>query len=161
MNLKHKILTLIGLISLSAVAFAQQGKIELKTVVEKETVVLTEDGGERIELVTADKVVPGDVVIYTVTYTNVADQAVENVTITNPIAAELEYVADSAFAPGASVAFSVDNGQSFAPLNALSVEDNGEQRAAEVADLTHIRWVLNDELAPGAQGFARFRARLN
>lgn len=142
-------------------ALAQQGKIELKTVVEKEQRSTNEAGEEVVQLVTADQVVPGDMVIYTVTYTNVADQSVENVVITNPIAGELEYVAGSAFAPGADVSFSVDGGNSFAELEALRVEREGEEVAATSADLTHIRWTLRESLDPGSQGFARFRARLN
>ena len=142
-------------------AFAQQGKIELQTVVEKEQRSTNEAGEEVVQLVTADQVVPGDTVIYTVTYTNVADQSVENVVITNPIAAQLEYVVGSAFAPGADVSFSVDGGNSFAALDALRIERDGEQVSASAADLTHIRWTLRESLDAGSQGFARFRARLN
>ena len=142
-------------------ALAQQGKIELKSVVEKEVRTVNDAGEEVVQLVTADKVVPGDVVIYTVTYTNVADQAVENVVITNPIDPALRYVEDSAFAPGADVSFSADGGQNFAALDALTVERGDTTVAATPEDLTHIRWTLREPLDPGAQGFARFRARLN
>ncbi|MEM7763322.1 MAG: hypothetical protein AAF290_04520 [Pseudomonadota bacterium] len=142
-------------------AWAQEGKIQLQTVVEKEQVTVAENGDERVELVPVEKVFPGDVVIYTVTYTNVADQAVENVTITNPISAELSYVPESAFAPGADVSFSVDGGKTFDALANLTVAIDGAERTASVEDLTHIRWVLTDALAPGSRGFARFRARLN
>lgn len=145
----------------AAPASAQEGKIELKSVVEKEVRVVNDAGEEVVQLVEADKVVPGDVVIYTVTYTNVADQAVDNVVITNPINDALSYVVDSAFAPGADVSFSADGGQTFAALDTLTVERDGTPVAAGVDDLTHIRWILREPLDPGAQGFARFRARLN
>ena len=160
----NKILTTIAIIAALAAstpALSQQGKIELKSVVEKEVRVVNDAGEEVVQLVTADKVVPGDVVIYTVTYTNVADEAVENVVITNPINTALSYVPDSAFAPGADVSFSADGGKSFAALTDLTVERDGAPVAAGVDDLTHIRWILREPLDPGAQGFARFRARLN
>lgn len=159
-----KILTTIAVIAAFAAsgpALAQQGKIELKSVVEKEVRVVNDAGEEVVQLVTADKVVPGDVVIYTVTYTNVADEAVDNVVITNPINDSLSYVADSAFAPGADVSFSADGGKSFSALTDLTVDRNGAPVAAGIDDLTHIRWILREPLDPGAQGFARFRARLN
>ncbi len=161
MNILNKLALITLAAFLSATAVAQQGKVELKTVVEKEQRVTSDTGEEVVQLVAADKVVPGDTVIYTVTYTNVADQSIENVVITNPIAAELEYVSGSAFAPGAEVAFSVDGGATFDALDSLVVERDGEQVAASNTDLTHIRWTLREALDPGSQGFARFRARLN
>lgn len=161
MKFLNQTMLALVLLVVSAGAAAQQGKIELKTVVEVELRTVNEAGEAVVSLVPADKVVPGDVVVYTVTYTNVADQAVEKVVITNPIAEGLDYVADSAFAPGAEVSFSVDGGNEFAALDALTVERNGELVSASIDDLTHIRWTLDGELDPGSQGFARFRARLN
>ena len=159
MNILQRVV--IAAAFLAAGAEAQTGRIELTTVVEKEASVTNEAGEAVVQLVPADKVVPGDVVIYTVTYTNVADESVENVVITNPIAAQLQYIDNSAFSPGADVAFSVDGGETFAPLGELVVERDGENVPAAPADLTHIRWSLRAALDPGAQGFARFRARLN
>lgn len=144
-----------------ASAQAQQGKLELSTVVEKEQRVVDANGEEVVSLVTADKVVPGDVVVYTVTYTNISDQSVENVVITNPIAAQLTFENGSAFAPGAEVSFSADGGTTWGDLGELMVSDGDAARLATNADLTHIRWVLQGELDTGAKGFARFRARLN
>lgn len=158
-------MTLAALL-LSASAMAQDGatepgRIELKNVVEKEQTVINEAGQETTQLVPADKVVPGDVLIYTVTYTNVGEEVMENVVITNPIASQLRYVADSAFAPGADIEFSVDGGQQFGDFESLTVLRDGDTKPASLDDLTHIRWTLRAELDPGAQGFARFRARLN
>ncbi|MEL7374487.1 MAG: hypothetical protein AAGJ36_08500, partial [Pseudomonadota bacterium] len=78
MNRALTLLATLLSLSLATPALAQEGKIELKSVVEKEVRVVNGAGEEVVQLVTADKVVPGDVVIYTVTYTNVADQAVDN-----------------------------------------------------------------------------------
>ncbi|MEM7610957.1 MAG: hypothetical protein AAF270_04730 [Pseudomonadota bacterium] len=139
---------------------AQRGFIEVKTVVEKEQRSVNEAGDEVVQLVTAEKVLPGDVVIYTVTFTNISDEVADNVVITNPISENLEYVADSAFSPGVDVTFSVDNGQQFDALESLQVERDGQRVAAAPSDLTHIRWRMRGELAPGAQGFGRFRARV-
>ncbi|MEN7343796.1 MAG: hypothetical protein AAAFM81_12675 [Pseudomonadota bacterium] len=145
----------------AAPAAQQKGYIETKTTVEKESVVLDENGNERVALVPVSKVLPGDVVIYTVSYTNIGEDGADNVTITYPISEELEYVADSAFAPGASISFSADGGTTFDEISNLTVSIDGEDRAAAMKDLTHIRWVLNDVLDPGSRGFGRFRARLN
>lgn len=142
-------------------ALAQQGKVALQTAVQKEQRSVDEAGEVSMELVEADKVVPGDVVIYTVTYTNVSDESVENIVITNPIPAQLTFVPDSSFSPGAEVSFSADGGATWGELDALVVRDGDAERIATAEDLTHIRWRLTGELESGEQGFTRFRAQLN
>ncbi|MFK8052770.1 MAG: hypothetical protein AB8F65_07325 [Woeseiaceae bacterium] len=146
-------------------AVAQDGKLEVTAVVEKETTVVNEAGEKRVELTEVQKVVPGDVVVYTVSYRVVTDaadgEAVENIAISYPIGEELTYMADSAYAPGAEITFSVDDGVSYAALEALTVDRDGVVSAATSDDLTHIRWAVPGELPPGSRGFARFKARVN
>jgi len=78
----------------------------------------------------------------------------------NPIADSLTYIDGSAFGPGAEIQFSVDGGQTYASRDELTVTENGETRQAAAEDLTHVRWVMQTELAAGAQGMARFAAVL-
>lgn len=143
-------------------AYAQEaGHLRLTTVVQKEEVTTTATGERKTELIAANKVVPGESVVYTITFENVSDESADDITITNPVPEHLSYVPGSAFGPGAVIEFSVDGGRQYAAPDALFVADNGEIRPAAAEDYTHIRWVLQDELASGAQGMARFRARLN
>ncbi len=147
------------------VAFAlgtqAQGQLEIRTEVQKEDVVVTEDGNERVELIEAETVLPGEEVVYTVTYANSSDVAAENVVITNPLPAELTYVDGTAGGEGTRVQFSADGGVTFAQATELTVSDNGSERRANADDFTHIRWVLDAALQPGQTGTATFRARLN
>ncbi|MDH4046698.1 MAG: hypothetical protein OEW68_00480 [Gammaproteobacteria bacterium] len=136
------------------------GHLLVKTIVQKEEVVIDDNGDQKVQLVDARVVVPGDEVIYTVTFQNISDAAADNVVITNPIAADLVYVDGSAFGPGSNIVFSVDGGQTFAATNELSVTENGTTRPAEPRDFTHIRWQMQNEIPAGTQGVARFRARL-
>lgn len=153
---------LFGMTLLAATASAQQkGHLNVRTVVEKETIVVNEAGQTERRLVPADTVVPGDDVVYTITFTNVSDEVAENVVITNPISENLTYVDGSAFGPGTVIEFSVDGGATFGPQNELVVRTNGDERPAEAEDFTHVRWTMQNKLEAGAQGMARFRARLN
>ena len=163
----HQFGICILFISFSVGAYAQepargpaQGHLLVKTVVQKEEVIVDANGDEQVQLVDAKIVVPGDEVIYTVTFQNISDTAAENVVITNPIAADLEYVDGSAFGPGSDIVFSVDGGTVFAAASQLSVAESGVVRPAEARDFTHIRWQMQDEIPAGSQGVARFRARL-
>lgn len=137
------------------------GHLNVRTVVQKEELTTNEAGETERRLVPAETVVPGDDVVYTITFTNISEDAAENVVITNPISANLTYVEGSAFGPGTVIEFSVDGGQSFAAANELRVPLNGDTRPAEPGDYTHVRWTLQNALEAGAQGMARFRARLN
>ena len=154
-------MTLIAATFFAMTAVAQEGHLNVRTVVQKEEVTVTDTGETERNLVPVDTVVPGDDVVYTITFTNVSDESAENIVITNPISENLTYVQGSAFGPGTVIEFSVDNGQNFAAPNELMVGNNGEQRPADAEDFTHVRWTMQNELQAGAQGTARFKARLN
>ena len=150
------------LIFSSANAISQeQGHLNVTTLVQMEEVSVGDDGERQTRLVAADTVVPGDVVIYTTTVENISDESAANVVVNNPVPEHLSYVAGSAFAPGMVIEFSVDGGATYAPAEDLTVDEDGQTRAATADDFTHIRFVMQGELAAGAQGIARFRARLN
>ena len=144
--------------SLSAVAAG----ISLEIDVAREVVEIDADGLEVSRLVPIDSAMPGDVVIYTITYTNTGSDVVENVVITDPLPTAVQYVPDSVSgAAGADFAVSVDGGQNFsAPTEALVVRQDAEPRPAKPGDYTHLRWVLADPISPGASGFVRFRTRI-
>lgn len=145
--------------SLSATAFAE-GSLRVQTTVQKEQRVVAEDGSEKVELVAVTTAVPGDQVIYTITFTNEGSESADNVRITNPIPNEVTLVEGSAFGPGAEVTYSVDGGESYARADSLSVATAEGLRVAKAEDYTHIRWSMMDSLGAGDQGFARFRAVL-
>jgi len=147
---------------IAAVAAAQQqGHLNVRTIVQKEEVTVNAAGETERHLVAADTVVPGEDVIYTITFENISDQPAENVVITNPISVDLTYVDGSAFGPGTVIEFSVDGGKTFAAQDHLMVATDAGERPAQADDFTHVRWTMQSDLAVGAQGVARFRARLN
>lgn len=145
----------------STVSAQEQGHLNVRTIVQKEEVTINNNGETERRLVTAETVVPGDDVVYTITFTNISEESAENVVITNPISNDLTYVAGSAFGPGTVIEFSVDGGQTFGQADELVVEADGGQRPAGADDFTHVRWTMESRLEAGAQGMARFRARLN
>lgn len=157
-----KTLATICLCTAVGSALAQDaGHLNIQTVVQKEEVTVDDAGNKHTRLVEASTVVPGDEVVYTVSFSNVGEDPAENVVITNPLPQQLSYVEGSAFGPGAEVQFSVDGGVNFAEPDELLISENGSERPARGDDFTHIRWVMNNIIEPGAQGMAQFRARLN
>jgi len=146
---------------LSGAALAQgKGHLEVTTIVQKEIHVENEDGDSETQLVVAETVLPGEHVVYTITFVNVGEAAAENVVITNPISESLTYVAGSASNGSMQVEFSVDGGKAFGLASELRIVDNGVERPATTNDYTHVRWVMQNELEVGAKGSASFAAVL-
>ncbi len=154
-----KVLMSVVLIAFSAAAGAQ-GHLDVQTTVQKQEVFVNGEGESDTRLVPAEIVVPGETVFYTITFSNVGAEAADNVVITNPIAEDLMYVDGSAFGPGTEILFSIDGGTTFAKADELTVVEDGEIRDAKASDFTHVRWVMQNDLAAGAQGTARFAAIL-
>jgi uncharacterized repeat protein (TIGR01451 family) len=154
-----KFLTAMTLLLLALNA-AAQSHLEVQTTVQKQEVFVNAQGEEETRLVPADTVLPGETVFYTITFTNVSNEVADRVVITNPIDESLVYLDGSAFGAGMDIVFSVDGGESFAAASELTVTEDGEVRAAAPRDFTHVRWVMRNDLAAGAQGTARFAAVL-
>ena len=159
--MKYSISAILMMLALSLQAVAQeQGHLNVTTTVQKQEVTVNDSGEAETRLVAADSVVPGESVVYTITFQNISDEPAANVVITNPISEDLTYVNGSAFGPGTVIQFSTDGGQNYAAADELTVIDDGVSRPAGPDDFTHIRWVMQNELAVGAQGTARFTAVL-
>jgi uncharacterized repeat protein (TIGR01451 family) len=147
-------------LGLARIAAAQEvvGPLAVKAIAEVES-RSTEGGREVVKLIPADRVVPGDRVIYTLEVRNTTATALQTPTVIHPVPDHMRYIADSAVGPGAEVTFSVDGGHSFAAAADLKVLGAGGQlRPAVAADYTHIRWQLKNSLRANSVAFVRFRA---
>ena len=115
----------------------------------------------------AERVVPGDVLIYTVEVRNAGQYAVDSAVVIQPVPNHTMYLADSAVGPGVDVDYSVDGGRSFdRPENLKPVNGtaNGVAAAATArataAEYTHIRWRMRNRLKPNSIAYLRFRAQV-
>lgn len=138
-------------------------QIKIDVVAEKEQTVL-ENGDEVVERVPAETILPGETLIFTVHYENSGSDEARSVVVTNPIPAGTAYVPESADGKSSEVAFSVDDGKSYADPAKLSVEakdSNGKltKRPASAEEYTHVRWVIS-EIPAGGHGELAFRARV-
>jgi uncharacterized repeat protein (TIGR01451 family) len=154
-----KLATMLACVGWVAPALAD---VKLNTTVQKVERVAAPDGSVGSRLVPAERVIPGDDVHYTITFVNDSTAAADagSVVITNPIPENTQYIADSAFGSGTTIRFSVDGGKTFHPANELSVVRDGVKVPATSADYTTIRWVFGPALAPAAQSYVSFNARL-
>lgn len=147
---------------LSAAAYAQ-GSIELKNVAEIETTVKTPDGKVEKKRGPVEKATPGTEIIYTSTFKNVGTKPAGNINIKNPIPANTTLVAASPWGAGTDITYSADGGKTWATVDKVKIKDaaTGKERPAGLTEITHLRWSLRGELAPGKQGEVGFRVVVN
>jgi hypothetical protein len=137
---------------------AQDGTLAVKAIAEVETKV-SAHGRETTQLVPADRVVPGDEVIYSLEIRNTGAAPVPEPSVRFAIPHPMRYLAGSAAGPGARVSFSIDGGRTFGSPESLQVAGkDGRMRPATAADYTHIRWQLKQPLNANSVAYARFRA---
>lgn len=113
------------------------------------------------------KVIPGDLLVITNVFRNTGSQPVTGFVINNPVHPAVDFI--SVAEDWALV--SVDGGKTFGRLSELRVvstdstasQSDGETpapsvtRAAQPADVTHIRWTFPDSIAAGQSGELSFR----
>lgn len=141
---------------------AQQGpKLDLKTTVEKE-VKVKKQGKWVVERRAVDKTAPGDILIYTITYSNTGKGDLVDAVIVNPVPKGVFVNPESAEGKDAEVTCSIDNSRSFqaAPIIVKMKKSDGslESRHAEAEMYTHIRWVIKKPVQPGQSGRVSFKA---
>ena len=107
---------------------------------------------------------PGDVVRYSMVFTNTTTGAITNVKLDNPLPAGLQYVAGSARSTRADAPaeFSADGGRTFAaqPMETVVVNGGRTTRPVPAERYTHVRWVIRGAVAPGATVTAEYAARV-
>ena len=151
------IVTVLALVAAGA-AFAD---VELTAEALTEVRTTNEAGEEVISFVKADKVVPGDEVVYTIHYVNRGTEPAEDVVITNPIPQHMVFTDVGQSPRGAEVEMSADGGAEYGTPGQITVTDTGGgARPANASDYTHVRWTFQEPLEPGAEGSVSFRAQL-
>ena len=109
-------------------------------------------------------VLPGDVLRYTLTFTNATSGAVKNVELRDPVPAGVHFVAGSAHASRADarLEFSADGGKSWsaAPTESVVVDGKTVERAVPADRYTHLRWVVAGAVVPAAVVTASFDTRV-
>jgi uncharacterized repeat protein (TIGR01451 family) len=159
----HRAALAVACMSFAASAWAKP-RIEI-AISQAREVVEVQGGSRTVKLVPAQTASPGDVVQYTLTYTNKGDEVARDASIDDPIPKGTTFVANSAAGESARIVYSSDGGKSFAPAEQLVREvrlPSGvlEKRPVSPGEYTHVRWII-PQVPPGATGTVSFRVRVN
>lgn len=154
-----KTLTLAISLAVATQSASAQGTGALTSRIELEKLTPATAGQAPVKsYVAPDVVVPGDRIRVTLTFANNGTAPAAGLNLTNPIPDGLVYD-DTADPTGFSV--SINGGKTFGPLAALTVPVTGaDARAAVAADVTHVRWLWPDAVAPGQSRSVAFFGRV-
>jgi len=114
-------------------------------------------GGETRTFVPATKAIPGDPMVYVLSYRNTGAQPVADVVLDSPVPATMVY---RGAGTGTEPEVSID-GIRFGRLTDLTVTGpGGVNRPARLSDVVHVRWRIAMPVQPGAAGQVSFHAVL-
>ena len=159
---KQRIVTLMALILISTSAWAKP-EITLSVTSEREVVEVVQ-GKKVVKRVPAKEVEPGQVLIFTLKYSNKGDEAATNVVFDNPIPKETVYELGSATGSGSKITFSINKGKDYKKPTLLRYEVKGSdgktvKKKASPDQYTNVRWVIST-VPPGSGGELSYRARV-
>lgn len=154
-------LTILFLTAAAGPAMSQDQPIEITSSALVEKTVINDKGEKELARKPAEKVLPGEEVIFVNTYVNKGEAPADNVVINNAIPEHMIYIGATAEGDDTIVTYSVDGGQTFGSLLELTVtEADGSKRQAASVDVTQIRWTRTTPLPPNETAQVEFRARL-
>jgi len=159
-NLKNLICAGLLVLPLTALAGPE---IVLNMVSEKE--IMVEENGKQVKKkVLAKETVPGDELIFSITYKNEGDEVAKNVAIKNPIPEGTVYVIDSTQGNNADITFSIDKGLTFKKPGMLTYESKDSsgksvKSKASYEQYSHVKWLVK-EVQPGEDGTVSYKVKV-
>lgn len=117
--------------------------------------VTDERGQKKNQLFPATRVLPGDPLLFQLTYENKGKAPVTRFVINNAVPKGVDYTG----VREAWAQVTIDGAKTFGALTAMKVKKpDGTFRPAIPQDVTGIRWTLAQPIAPGGKGVVQFYA---
>ncbi|MBI3449198.1 MAG: DUF11 domain-containing protein [Acidobacteria bacterium] len=142
-------------------AGAGQPQVVLSVDVKEEISAPDAQGRPSVVRKKVERTEPGDVLIYTLTYTNFGNEPAISATVDDPIPAGTVILPASVLGERASITFSADNGRSFAPYPLMKTVTGADGRPGKVEaapdSYTHVRFAASEPIAPGESRSASFK----
>ncbi len=153
------------LMALFLVSTTVLAKPEIVLSVTSEKEVIEKQNGKNIVMrVPAKEIESGQMLIFTLKYSNKGNENAKNVVFDNPIPKETVYEVGSAKGMGSEITFSINDGKSYKKPSMLTYELKGPdgkmiRKNASPEKYTNVRWVIPG-VSPGGGGELSYRARV-
>lgn len=142
-------------LTVSAPALAQSGNaVSLNSSVLVERTSTDASGRNQVTLEEPRVVVPGDRLVFVISYRNNGTQPASDFVVVNPMPSAVAYQ----ISEDATAALSVDGGRNWGALANLTIaNDDGTTRPARPEDVTHVRWAFSQPIPAGRAGRLMYR----
>ncbi|MCW8923707.1 MAG: hypothetical protein OQK69_08775 [Gammaproteobacteria bacterium] len=161
LNFKLFFSTMILTFLFSGSALSQDGKIVLTNKVFKQVIKKDKQGKTTYEYIEPGTALPGDVMMYVISFENIGTDPAEGIVINDPVPNNSKYRVGSAAGKNTKITFSIDGGNVFGDPDELVVKDkDGKEWKAKPESYTHIRWIYNKPLAPGEKAEVSFKTKI-
>lgn len=147
----------VCLLAAAMLAAPAHADVQLSTAVVKVESVLEPNGRVKRQLLPADRVVAGDELRYTISFTNDSERTIEagRIVITNALPEGTRYVPGSAGGDGAQVEYSID-GETFLAAEPAAAADP----TAAAGEVRTLRWTYRRDFGPGDMSEVFFHVRM-
>jgi uncharacterized repeat protein (TIGR01451 family) len=144
---------LAALVSIAGIAPAQAkvGSVTLSNSVLVQQKSAAADGTTRVVLAPAKRVVPGDHVVFRISYRNGTGQPVSGMIVSNPVPANLAYRGPAEGSPAPEVSA---DGTHFGALGTLTLGG----RPVEFDEVRAVRWLVSGAVPAGGTGQYSYEA---
>lgn len=155
----------VSMSTLPVLALAKEmPDLDLKLRVEKRVVLSNAEGETRTEWREVKSLKPGDMLKYTIMYTNTSTTEARDAVIVDSVPFRSAYVSSSAKGKNTEITFSLD-GKEFQSPALLKYKAKGpdtqEQELLATPEMyTHIRWQITKPVPTGGTGKVSFKAIL-
>lgn len=150
----HRLFLLIAALTATPAVAQTTNAVSLNSDVLVERTSVDAQGRTQVVLEEPRTVVPGDKLVFVLRYRNNGSSPAADFVVTNPLPSAVAFQA----AGDERAEVSVDGGRNWGRLAALTVTgSDGNSRAAQPDDVTHIRWAFAQPIPAGEAGRLMFR----
>ena len=161
LNLKLFLSMMILMSLFTSNVFAEKGNIVLTNKVFKQVIKKDKDGNITYNYIGAELALPGDVMMYVITFENIGKAPADGIVINDPVPNNSKYRMGSAAGKNTTITYSIDDGKNFSNPEDLVVKDkDGKEWTAKPESYTHIRWFYNKSLASGEKAEVSFKTQI-
>ena len=147
----------------NAAAQDDNPRLALNITVEREVSILKE-GKRIVERIPAERAEKGDILVYTIEYTNEGKTGAKDASIIDPIPEGTVYILGSAEGDGSEITYSIDGGNLYQrpPVKYRVRKPDGtrQEKIAPANMYTHIKWVIGKTVLPGQSGKVSFKVEV-
>ncbi|MBN1779737.1 DUF11 domain-containing protein [bacterium] len=148
---------MITVMCTAAAMLTAQAQPKLEITIQEKKINLTEAEKTGASIVYA----PGDTIQYTVIAKNTGDAVMVKPVVVDPVPAGTAYIVDSAAGQNCRIVFSVNKGLQYAvwPVMVTASTAGGAklEREATQEEVTHIKWLVQENIPAGGEKVMSFQ----